>query len=321
MRARPARAPGRPQPRVRLAGRRRRAAGGVAGADRLGARSTRRAIDREVARAIESGEELYGVDEAVLDALAPDLIVTQSLCTVCAVSGGTVRALRRSRSRADGARARARRHRRDHREHPDRGPRGRRRRGGRRARRGAAGAGSTRSPQRSRDVRERPGVVVVEWLDPPFAAGHWVPEMVELAGGREAARPAARAVVPDDLGRRARRRSREVVVLAPCGFDAERDARAGGHRRRPRRSSPAPRRPRGPGLRRRRERVLLAARAARRRRRRAARARCCSRRRPDARRRRPTPRAVEPWTWPLAAGFSRPSSAAPATGRRSCGTR
>ncbi len=58
------------------------------------------AIDAEVARAITAGEELYGVDEALLAELAPDLIVTQSLCTVCAVSGGTVRALSAGRDPA-----------------------------------------------------------------------------------------------------------------------------------------------------------------------------------------------------------------------------
>jgi iron complex transport system substrate-binding protein len=71
--------------------------------------------------------------------------------------------------------------------------------------------------------RERPAVVVAEWLDPPFAAGHWVPELVELAGGREvlgqAGRPsfttswaAVAATAPD------------VCVVAPCGYDAARGA-------------------------------------------------------------------------------------------------
>jgi iron complex transport system substrate-binding protein len=70
---------------------------------------------------------------------------------------------------------------------------------------------------------ERPSVVVLEWLDPPFAAGHWVPEMVEIAGGREAlghaARP-SRQVTWDDVARV----EPELLVVAACGFDADRAA-------------------------------------------------------------------------------------------------
>jgi iron complex transport system substrate-binding protein len=66
-------------------------------------------------------------------------------------------------------------------------------------------------------------VFVAEWLDPPFAAGHWVPEMVELAGGRDALGRAGEpsyatsweAVTASDP---------ELVVVAPCGFDARRAA-------------------------------------------------------------------------------------------------
>ena len=67
-------------------------------------------------------------------------------------------------------------------------------------------------------------VFVAEWLDPPFAAGHWVPEMVALAGGEEVlgrAGEASFATTWDDV----RARSPEVVVLAPCGFDSARAAR------------------------------------------------------------------------------------------------
>jgi iron complex transport system substrate-binding protein len=69
----------------------------------------------------------------------------------------------------------------------------------------------------------RPTVWVAEWLDPPFAAGHWVPELVEIAGGREvlghAGRPSftttwdsVRAEAPD------------VCIVAPCGYDCARAA-------------------------------------------------------------------------------------------------
>ncbi len=174
-------------------------------------------IDREVARAIEAGEELYGIDEAVLDALAPDLIVTQSLCTVCAVSGGTVRALVgrdgpaptvlelepagiagviesvRTVARAAGADAA----------------------GDDLARELQARLDEAAAPVR--EVRDRPVTVVVEWLDPPFAAGHWVPEQVAAAGGREALGE-ARAPSFRTTWEAVRAAAPEVVVLAPCGF-------------------------------------------------------------------------------------------------------
>jgi iron complex transport system substrate-binding protein len=66
-------------------------------------------------------------------------------------------------------------------------------------------------------------VFVAEWLDPPFAAGHWVPEMVELAGGEEVLGRAGEASFPTTW-ETVRERSPELVVLAPCGFDAARAA-------------------------------------------------------------------------------------------------
>jgi iron complex transport system substrate-binding protein len=177
-------------------------------------------IDREVARAIEAGSELYGIDEAVLDALAPDLIVTQSLCTVCAVSGGTVRAVvGRDRpaptvlelepdgidgiidSVLDVARA-----------------------AGVEASGAALAADLREQLERAaapvRDVSDRPVVVVVEWLDPPFAAGHWVPQQVALAGGREALGEASSPSFRTTWDA-VRAAAPEVVILAPCGFRAD----------------------------------------------------------------------------------------------------
>jgi iron complex transport system substrate-binding protein len=71
--------------------------------------------------------------------------------------------------------------------------------------------------------RPAPRVAVMEWLDPPFAAGHWVPEMVEAAGGRELlGRPGdpSRRLTWDEV----RAAAPELLVLAPCGFTAERAA-------------------------------------------------------------------------------------------------
>jgi iron complex transport system substrate-binding protein len=72
---------------------------------------------------------------------------------------------------------------------------------------------------RARAAR-RPGVAALEWLDPPFAAGHWVPQLIEFAGGED---------VLGFAGERSEERSwsdviasqPDVVVVMPCGFDAE----------------------------------------------------------------------------------------------------
>jgi iron complex transport system substrate-binding protein len=71
--------------------------------------------------------------------------------------------------------------------------------------------------------REPVAVFVAEWLDPPFAAGHWVPEMVALAGGREVLGRTGEPSFPvtwDDVAQA----GPAVVVVAPCGFGAERAA-------------------------------------------------------------------------------------------------
>ena len=67
-------------------------------------------------------------------------------------------------------------------------------------------------------------VFVAEWLDPPFAAGHWVPEMVALAGGREVLGTDRRPVVPRDMGRASRPPAPRSSSWRPCGFDADRAA-------------------------------------------------------------------------------------------------
>src|SRR5207247_4718538 len=70
-----------------------------------------------------------------------------------------------------------------------------------------------------------PSVLVLEWLDPPYVAGHWVPELVEIAGGRDAAgRPGERSA-----GRSWRELSAlapDLVVVALCGFDVARAQQA-----------------------------------------------------------------------------------------------
>ena len=84
--------------------------------------------------------------------------------------------------------------------------------------------------------RERPRVVVLEWTDPPYAPGHWIPEMVTAAGGEPVLGAAgAKSVrVTWDAVHAARP---DVVVVAPCGFDRAAAQRAG---RRPRGGRAAP---------------------------------------------------------------------------------
>ena len=71
----------------------------------------------------------------------------------------------------------------------------------------------------------RPRVAVLEWTDPLYAAGHWVPEMIRRAGGIDVLAEAgshSRTVRVDDV----RAADPEVLVVAPCGYDARRAARA-----------------------------------------------------------------------------------------------
>ena len=70
-------------------------------------------------------------------------------------------------------------------------------------------------------IRVRPRVACLEWLDPIFSAGHWVPEMVDLAGGKDGLAQCGETSV-QILWNRILELSPEVLVLMPCGFDVER---------------------------------------------------------------------------------------------------
>lgn len=176
-------------------------------------------VDARVREVTARGESLYGLDEERLAALEPDLIVTQAVCAVCAVSYDDVRAVAaRIPSRpavlsldperldevlddlvrlADACGERGR---------------GERLRGKLRARLAAVEAGVAGGG--------RPRVAALEWLDPPYAGGHWVPEMVALAGGADAlGKPGAKSRVVDwDEVAAA---EPEVVVVMPCGLYAD----------------------------------------------------------------------------------------------------
>jgi iron complex transport system substrate-binding protein len=173
-------------------------------------------IDRIVRGAVRDGGSLYTVDAELIDELRPDLIVTQDLCAVCAVSGGEVATAcpvgaeilsLDPQSLEDvigtvGTLARR----------LGVEPRGEEIVAGMRAR-----LDGVREAVRDRPKRR---VFVAEWIDPPFSAGHWLPEMVEIAGGVDVLGRAGSPSYPTTW-ERVLECEPELVVIAPCGFGAE----------------------------------------------------------------------------------------------------
>jgi iron complex transport system substrate-binding protein len=176
-------------------------------------------IDAAVREAVEGGRSLYAVDEKLLAELAPDVILTQDLCTVCAVSGDDVAALcpvgaevvslnpMTLEGIAEFVETLAERL-----GVPERG---------------AAVAAELRESiadvRRAVEGRARRRIFVAEWIDPPFAAGHWLPEMVAAAGGEDVLGRAGEPSFTTTWDAVAAERP-ELVVVAACGFDAQRGA-------------------------------------------------------------------------------------------------
>jgi iron complex transport system substrate-binding protein len=180
-------------------------------------------IDRAVRERTDRGEALYELDAERLAALEPDLVVTQAVCQVCAVSFDDVRAVAArlpSRPRVvsmdpatlgevlDSIRAL----------------------GEAAGAPGAAGelleAAASRLDRVSAAVRDlpRPRVACLEWLDPVFVGGHWVPQMVELAGGEEVLGLPGQP--SETLGwEQLADQEPQVVVAMPCGYGTDRAAR------------------------------------------------------------------------------------------------
>ena len=177
-------------------------------------------IDRAVAERMSEGKSLYEIDEQLLRELAPDMILTQNLCQVCAPSGNEVSQVIKALPKApqilwltpqsigeifDNVRE--------------------------------LGAATGRTSEaeslvndclrrleslseRTKSVAHRPKVFCMEWLDPIYASGHWVPELVKIAGGI------------DELGvergdsvriswEKLTAYAPEVLVLMLCGFNLE----------------------------------------------------------------------------------------------------
>ena len=176
-------------------------------------------IDAAVREVTGRGEALYELDEETLRELEPDLIVTQAVCEVCAVSYDDVRAVA---ARLPG--------------HPEVLSLDPSRLGdvlgdvdtlARVV--GIPEAGASLRDELERrldavagavaDVEERPRVLALEWLAPPFVGGHWVPEMIGHAGGED---PVGEPGVDSRTVRwGALTATRpDVVVVMPCGLDA-----------------------------------------------------------------------------------------------------
>jgi iron complex transport system substrate-binding protein len=176
-------------------------------------------IDAFVSRAMAAGEDLYHLDAGALGALDADLVVTQDLCAVCAVDVSVVDdALAFLGCRADvltidphtldevlasittlGSAT------------------------GTAERAAAVVAGlQDRLYAVESTVRaaSRPRTLVLEWTDPAFAPGHWVPEMVTRAGGVNALGTAGEKSVRVSW-EAVRQSSPEVIVCAPCGYDLQ----------------------------------------------------------------------------------------------------
>jgi iron complex transport system substrate-binding protein len=188
--------------------------------DRLPSGLSAAEIDAAVKEMTLGGESIYELDAGALADLQPDLIVTQALCQVCAVSYDDVRAIAQELEPQPGvisldphtigevlgdARTLA-----DATDSKD----------------AAvdlvqdASARIDRVRVAVRKARSRPRVAALEWLDPPFSAGHWTPQLIEYAGGEdvlgfagehseETTWTAIRAAQPD------------IVIVMPCGYDAE----------------------------------------------------------------------------------------------------
>ncbi|MEZ5263503.1 MAG: ABC transporter substrate-binding protein [Acidimicrobiales bacterium] len=177
------------------------------------------AIDELVRSKVAAGQELYTLDDAAVHRLQPDVVLTQDLCRVCALPAGAVDAAL-DRLGCDAAVITLDPHTLDDvlatvEAVGDAI--------GRRAEAAALLAGlRARLDAVAAAVadRRRPSVFVLEWPDPPFVAGHWVPELVERAGGRAVlARAGQRSV--ETTWEQVSAAAPEVVVVASCGYDLD----------------------------------------------------------------------------------------------------
>jgi len=179
-------------------------------------------IDRKVAELLQAGKGLYHIDEAAFADAAPDIILTQGLCEVCALDyDEVVKAAATLVHQPEIVSL-----------NPHSLPEildDIRRVGDATGRSNAANALVDELRQRieqvgGREPDRRPRVVCLEWFEPLYSAGHWVPEMVALAGGHDvlgrAGEPSAKLDWREVVDAQP-----EVILLMPCGFDVRRAAK------------------------------------------------------------------------------------------------
>jgi iron complex transport system substrate-binding protein len=180
---------------------------------------SQREIDVAVAERLREGKSLYQIDERLMASLDPDLILTQSLCQVCAPSGNEVSQVLKTLPRE-----------------PEilwMTPRSISEIFQNLHDLGAAVGQKERAEEIISNCRERlenlraqtssmerPRVLCMEWLDPVYACGHWVPEMVKIAGGADEVGADGGESVRIDWQALARW-APEVLVLMPCGFNLQ----------------------------------------------------------------------------------------------------
>jgi iron complex transport system substrate-binding protein len=179
-------------------------------------------IDRAVRAAVLDALSIYTVDDELLARLAPDVIITQDLCEVCAVSLDDVRSAvaRHAHGRAEIVSLRPLRLD-DVLDDIVRVAAALDRRATGDAVRGALQRRIAAIAVRARSRPERPRVVTLEWLDPIMLGGTWMPDLVELAGGvAVGVTPGAPAptITPSEL----RGLAPDVVLVKPCGFALDR---------------------------------------------------------------------------------------------------
>lgn len=178
-------------------------------------------IDQAVSQRMREGRSLYEIDEHLLQQLAPDLILTQDLCQICAPSGNEVSEVLNLLPKkpqvlwltpntldqiADNVRQLGE-------------ATGREREAAE-----LIAAGRTRLEHvadKTRNLARRPRVFCMEWLDPVYCSGHWVPEMVQIAGGVDQlshqGSDSVRVTWDDVMDW-----NPEVLVITPCGYDLPR---------------------------------------------------------------------------------------------------
>jgi iron complex transport system substrate-binding protein len=191
-------------------------------------------IDRQVSELVARGESIYAVDADLLAALAPDLIVTQDLCHVCAASPDDLAAALSRFARPprvltltphsladvwqDLIRVGHATNTRPHAEALAAGLKAKVQAVA------STAASTTAQATAAAQAAVRPRVACLEWLDPIYVGGHWVPEMVAVAGGEDvlgrAGHPSFR-VSADDIAQS----NADVILVMLCGYDAKRNAK------------------------------------------------------------------------------------------------